>query len=179
MGDPFAQEKVYEALAYFSRNVKYAGKLKLFKLLYYLDLLVFRRTGNTVTGLRYEAWPFGPVPASLDQEFGNPESELHRRFSVERHQRIESEFEVTIDTDPEKLEAYQHTVRHIPGSIRPRAPYRHRFLTRREQLVAEYLAEVFREAKADEMTDISHNKFGPWKKAISRGNKVGSQSASN
>jgi uncharacterized phage-associated protein len=173
MSDPFAKEKLYEALDFFSRNVKYAGKVKLFKLLYYLDLMVLRRTGKTVTGLRYEAWPMGPVPVSLDQQFGDPASELHQRFEIKEHQKIESEILVNLDTDEEQLETYQHSVHFIPSSVRSRTPYTHRFLTLREQGIAKLIAEVFYEAKASDMSDISHNKFGPWQKAIMRAKKEG------
>ena len=173
MSDPFAKEKLYEALDFFSRNVKYAGKVKLFKLLYYLDLMTFRRTGKTVTGQRYEAWPKGPVPRNLDEEFRDPQSELHRRFDVREHQRIESDVFINLDTDEEQLETYQHSVQFVPSTVHSRTPYSHRFLTRREQDIAKLIAEVFYEAKASEMSDISHNKFGPWQKALLRGKKEG------
>lgn len=171
MSDPFTKEKLYEALDYFSRNVKHAGKVKLFKLLYFLDLMVLRRTGKSVTGLRYEAWPMGPVPAELEREFQDPSSELHQRFEVKLHQRIESDLAVSLDTDEAELEAFRSTVQYIPGSIRGHMPYRHRFLTRREQGLAERLAEIFRDANAEAMSDVSHGKMGPWQKAIFRGRR--------
>lgn len=173
MPEPFAIEKRYEALDYFSRNVKYAGKVKLFKLLYYLDLLVFRRTGKMVTGLRYEAWPMGPVPAELDAEFKDPSSELHQRFEVKESARVENYIETTIDTDESQLEAASYFVTHTPTTIRGRRSYQHRFLTRREQQIAQDLAEMFNEATAKDMTDVSHGKFGPWRKAVTKGKQLG------
>lgn len=115
----------------------------------------------------------GPVPTALDGEFQNPASELHQRFEVTPYQRVESEIAMTIDTDEAALEAFERTVHHIPGSVRGRTPYRHRFLTRREQDIANLLAEIFREATAAQMTDVSHQKFGPWRKALRRGDREG------
>lgn len=174
MNDPFAKEKVYEALDFFSRNVNHAGKIKLFKLLYYLDLLTFRRTGQTVTGLRYEAWPMGPVPAELDQEFRNRTSELHRRFEVEASHQIERPpSDESADLDIGVFQIREADIQYVPTTIRGRTPYQHNYLTRREQQIAERLAEIFRDATAEEMTDISHGKTGPWRKAIIRGKREG------
>jgi uncharacterized phage-associated protein len=170
---PFAREKLYEALDFFSRNVKYAGKVKLFKLLFYLDLMMFRRTGKTVTGLKYEAWPMGPVPADLDREFSEPSSEFRQRFDVTESKRVEYSALVTIDTPAESLGAAARAVSYIPTSIKCRRPGPARYLTKREQQIAAYLAEVFLNAKAEEMSDISHNKSGPWMKARTKGKKQG------
>jgi uncharacterized phage-associated protein len=175
--DPFRKERLYEALDFFSRNVKYAGKVKLFKLLFYLDLLVFRRTGRTVTGLTYQAWPKGPVPAELDNEFKDPHSELHQRFEIKDGQRRmdQTYLEVTIDTDEFALqEAHATTTTtYIPTSIRCRHPLELQHLNRREQRIARLLAEIFYDALADDMSDVSHGKSGPWMKAKTRGRKEG------
>ena len=173
LNDPFSKEKLYEALDFFSRNVRYPGKIKLFKLLYYLDLMAFRRTGQTVTGLTYQAWPMGPVPAELNQEFQDPSSELHRRFDVSEHQKLEQTADVTIDTDEAHLESFTYSLTHIPGSIKSWHPIELRHLTRREKQIAALLAEVFHDAKAAEMSDVSHGKSGPWMKAKTRGKKAG------
>lgn len=173
MNDPFAKEKLYEALDYFSRNVKYPGKVKLFKLLYYLDLMVFRRTGRRVTGLSYEAWPMGPVPAELDRQFKDRSSELHVRFDVTDSHVLEESVDVTIDTQEAHLEARRSTAIRVPTKIKSRRPVVIRHLTRREQAIAQELAEIFRELRADQMSDFSHGKFGPWRKAVTRGEKLG------
>lgn len=55
------RQKLVEAVLYFATNVKKLGKVKLFKLLYFLDFEHFRDTGRSVTGMDYVAWKMGPV----------------------------------------------------------------------------------------------------------------------
>ena len=43
------------------------GKVKLNKLLYYLDFVSFRDNGCSVTGDKYINKEFGPVPKSIDE----------------------------------------------------------------------------------------------------------------
>jgi uncharacterized phage-associated protein len=167
------REKLYEALAYFAGNVRHAGTIKLFKLLYYLDLMHFRRTGRTVTGLVYEAWPMGPVPRELDNEFRDRKSNLHERFEIEKYRQIDEYGASTIDSKTEAVGRGVAESKFIPGAIRSKTPYRHQYLTMREMQLARQLAEIFRDATAEMMTDISHNKFGPWRKALQRANKQG------
>lgn len=178
MANPIQREKMFEALAFFSANVRYAGQLKLYKLLYYLDLVHFRQTGRVVTGLIYQAWPMGPVPPELDREFSSEHSELKNRFTFKRYTKQDRDYEVpTIDSDPEELtaaaERNSHRPGFLPGSITPNKPYKRQYLTEREQKLANMLAEVFHDATAKQMSDISHNKFGPWRKALFNANRTG------
>lgn len=59
------RQKLLNAIIYFTKNVKRPSKLKIFKLLYFLDFEHFRITGKSVTGLDYYALDFGPVPMDL------------------------------------------------------------------------------------------------------------------
>ncbi len=177
MANPIQREKMYEALAYFAASVRNPGQLKLFKLLYYLDLMHFRRTGRKVTDLTYQAWPMGPVPPELNSEFMQDSSELKRRFNVERF-RQESGTPVvpTIDSDADQLEraaTSSGSKGFLPGSLKPKTPYKQQYLSKREQDIATLLAEVFRDATAEQMSDVSHNKFGPWKKALHKAKQTG------
>ena len=52
------------------------GKVKLFKLLYFLDFEHFKATGRSVTGLDYFAWQMGPVPAALFDEIETPQPDM-------------------------------------------------------------------------------------------------------
>ena len=70
------REKLINAIIYFVRNTKHCHKLKLFKLLSFLDFEHYRQTGRSVTGLHYDAWPKGPVPSHLDEELEKPGSDL-------------------------------------------------------------------------------------------------------
>ena len=74
------REKLLNALIYFSENVLYLGKTKLFKLLNYLDFLHYQKTGRSVTGLRYYAWEKGPVPKDLQNELKRPSKDFNEHF---------------------------------------------------------------------------------------------------
>ena len=56
------RQKLLIAIIYFTKNVKKPSKVKIFKLLYFLDFKHFQQTGRNVTNLDYFALEFGPVP---------------------------------------------------------------------------------------------------------------------
>jgi uncharacterized phage-associated protein len=170
---PIQREKTYEALAFFSANVRHAGRLKLFKLLYYLDLIHFRRTGRVVTGLVYEAWPMGPVPAELDNEIKDKTSDLYRHFDIRSYKKVDHYETPTIDSSDDDLAIAEYEPKYVPGAFIPKTKFKHAFLTMREMEVAELLAEIFRDVTAEVMTDVSHNKFGPWRKALLASKSLG------
>ena len=62
------RQKLIHAIIYFASNTRACSKIKMFKLLYFLDFEHFKTTGRSVTGLKYSAWKFGPVPTSLVSE---------------------------------------------------------------------------------------------------------------
>src|ERR1700732_4509384 len=74
MLNTYDREKLVEAVLFFSQNVKKLGKVKLFKLLYFLDFEHYRDTGRSVTGMEYVAWKMGPVPSTLHDELETPET---------------------------------------------------------------------------------------------------------
>ena len=70
----YSQEKLINLIIYFTKNTKYCGILKLCKLLYFADFKHFKETGESITGMSYQAWPYGPVPTKLYMEVTrNPE----------------------------------------------------------------------------------------------------------
>src|SRR3990170_4026398 len=62
------REKLLQAILFFATNVHYPSKVKIFKLLFFLDFEHFNETGKSVTNLKYYAFPFGPVPGDLHDE---------------------------------------------------------------------------------------------------------------
>ncbi len=72
------RERLINAIVYFSNETLYAGKTKLFKLLYALDFEHFRETGKSVTGLNYKAWDKGPVPETLYHEMKSPKIDFNQ-----------------------------------------------------------------------------------------------------
>lgn len=63
------KDKYENAILYFIKycNSSYLGKVKLNKLLYYLDFISFRDQGCSITGDEYINKEFGPVPKSIDE----------------------------------------------------------------------------------------------------------------
>ena len=72
------REKLLNALIYFSENVMNPSKTKYYKLLNYLDFMHFQRTGRSVTGLDYFAYPRGPLPKALSKEWDNPKQDFNQ-----------------------------------------------------------------------------------------------------
>lgn len=140
--------KLLDAIVFFVENTRHCGAVKLFKLLYFLDMLHFRETGRSVTGLQYTALPYGPLPTDLYDEMSSPKEDLAGT--------------ITIKAPPEGKNKEQAPTRTV---ITPIAPWRDRYLSVREKRIATELAEIFRDANADEMSKVSHAAGGPWEKA--------------
>ena len=66
------REKLVQCVVFFAGSVRKLGKVKLFKLLYFLDFQHYRETGRSVTGMDYYAWQMGPVPVALYSELDGP-----------------------------------------------------------------------------------------------------------
>ena len=161
-------EKLVEAIGFFVRSTRSCGTIKLFKLLYWLDYHHFRETGRSVTGLEYFALPMGPVPTELYDQLKDRKGLLAENFDITSPRRVDTEDRSrTIDDDEPTGE--NGGAKFIPASIKPKKPYVRRYLTKREQRIAERLAEIFKDANAKDISDISHVRGGPWRKALKSG----------
>jgi uncharacterized phage-associated protein len=142
------KEKLANAILYFVKNTKNCGKTKLFKLLYFLDFLHFKRYGTTVTGLDYYTWPKGPVPQKLYSEFAEEDgSEIYKDF-----------FKIIRKTDPDDPKQF-YSFRFIP-----KAQFNHKIFSPRELKIMEEVAFQFKNSSASEISEISHLKNKPWYK---------------
>lgn len=139
------RQKLLEAAAYFVSNTKYCGLVKLFKLLYYTDMLHFREAGRSVTGLDYRALPYGPVPTELYGEVQAPKTDMSSVLLIEAPPKGE------VSEDSPK--GTRIRVVKNPGTAD---------LTRRELRIIHEVAEVFRDVTAEQISDISHSRNGPW-----------------
>lgn len=133
--------KLLNALTYFSENTIWAGKVKLFKLLYFLDFIHFEKTGRSVTGLTYNAWPLGPVPEDVDNEWAKPSVDFNEHFIRDNHELKTGR---------------------VRQAIRPRKVFRPEIFTERELNLLELLAKRHFRHTAKDMTDASHFETGPW-----------------
>jgi len=134
------REKLLNAVLYFLRNTKHCGTTKLCKLLYYLDFLHFRQTGRSVTGLRYYAWGYGPVPSDFWREVTkSPGKDLLQIVAIS-----------------EKAKAEDFT------EMKPKGRFDARWFSKREMRIIEYLSRHFRDARADQMVKVAHMRNQPW-----------------
>lgn len=143
------REKLLNAIIFFCNNTKHCYKLKLMKLLYYLDFWHFKETGRSVTGHTYKAWGKGPVPTKVYWEIdpkNNPDDLKEYLF-------IEEEIFDEIN-NKKKL------------NIKPKKEFNNKIFTKRELEILGRIAEVFRDATGDIMKDSTHMKNAPWDKTI-------------
>lgn len=143
------REKLINAMVFFASKTLNCGKVKLFKLLYFLDFEHYRQTGRTVTGLEYFAFPMGPVPKKLDKELERMKEDLRRKIEIEK---IETKYE-----NPLNL-------------IKPKAGFDDSHFTQREMRIMKGLVKEFYLTKAQEISDLSHLKTQPWHKIYHENN---------
>lgn len=143
-----SREKLLNAIAYFAQYTKYCGRVKLFRLLYKLDCEHFKQTGRTVTGLTYQAWKFGPVPAKLNQEWDSPEEDFEKFISIEVGQSENFKREI----------AYPHMA------------FDRSHFSKRELRLLTHLVERYANAKDVEITDTDN---GAWAKIWALGKGFG------
>jgi len=141
------KEKRINAIRYFCKHTKKLSETKLYKLLFFLDFLHFKEVGRPVTDLEYFAWDYGPVPTKL--------------FFEIKEKRAPKEILKCIVPERDLLS----------GEIRGqyfksiKSPDLEVFSEREIRILKE-VSDIFRDAKATEMTEITHLKNEPWHKTL-------------
>lgn len=135
------REKLINAIIYFSENVNNAGKVKIFKMLYFLDFMSFEETGKSVTGLQYFAWDMGPVPEELFYELKSPTKELTNHL-LKRNKKY-----------PSGVTQEVYEARH---------KFESQWFSDYELALMGKLAKTHFNDFAKDMTDKSHFETGPW-----------------
>ncbi len=137
------REKLVNAIIYFAKHTKKCGKTKLLKLLYFLDFCHFKYTGKSVTALEYFAWEWGPVPKDLYQELSEKQimkSDLARAITIAKADSFEK--------------------------ISPKQKFNDEYFTNREKKLLKNLSEIFRDANAEDMMEVTHLKNQPWDRTL-------------
>lgn len=149
------REKLLNAIVYFLRETKHCHTLKLFKLLNFADFEHFRQTGRTITGLDYRALPKGPVPTVLlDEIKRGGEADLKAAINL---------FEVKDDITDALLRR----------DLKARAQFDKQWFTKRELTILQRVAEFFKETRAEDMSQISHQNKKPWSEVYKDGKGTG------
>jgi len=141
------QEKLSDAILFFVNHTKSCGITKLLKLLFFLDFTHFQQTGRSVTGQVYRAWRRGPAPSDVWRELrrGAP-TFLSDAVSIANVPNEEND--------------------RTFAKISPKRKYDGRFFSKREQRILDNLAEIYRDAKTNEMVEITHLKNSPWDRTL-------------
>jgi len=142
------REKLIQSIIFFVQNTKNCGKVKLFKLLYFLDFEHFRDTGRSVTGLTYSAWPMGPVPVDLFAEIETPQPDLAEALHFK--------------------ETPIRGGRQTMLTVTPQIQFSDRHFTKRELAHMKRLADRYKASLSDDMVEATHLENLPWDKVYSQ-----------
>ena len=143
------REKLLNAILFFAKKVKHPSRIKIFKLLFFLDFLHFKQTGRPVTNQKYYAWKFGPVPKEFWEEL--------------KDQNIPSDFKRFIS-----IESYVMEPDKQGFNFRAKKSANLSIFTPRERKILKNLAFIFKDATPTQLTEITHLKNTPWERTISK-----------
>lgn len=115
------------------------------KLLFYFDFFHFQQTGKTVTGLEYHAWDRGPVSPMLYEELSNMKPDMAKEIAV---------------VPLEKLK-----------KIKTKNKFSEDYFTPRQLKLLKHIAFIFYNAKAEDMTEVTHLPNQPWHKTLTQKGK--------
>lgn len=146
------REKLLNAIVYFSENVNFFGKIKLFKLLYFFDFEHYKLTGRSSTGLDYYAWDKGPVPKALFDELDNPKPDFLNKIKLEN-----------------KKTKYNKPM--LCVSKLDNAVFETSVFSKRELKILKDLVLKYKNFKADEMVEDTHLENHPWDQIYNRLNQ--------
>ncbi len=138
------EQKMVNAIMFFSKKVKYPFKLKMFKLLHYLDFFHFVEAGRPVTNQKYKAFEKGPVPDALYQQMAS------NGFSDYFKERIKPVSRPDIGEGVVEFK--------VKKGKKPDL----NVFSAREKRILEKVAEMFRDLNADDMSNCSHLENKPW-----------------
>lgn len=134
------RSKLINLILFYSQNVDYCGKIKLFKLLYFTDFEHYKQTGRSVTGMEYFAWKMGPVPKVLMDEIDTPNQDLATAVKFTK-KKIKNGFML---------------------SISPLMEFDKSHFSKRELRLIDGFANQYRQTKADDMVEATHLENLPW-----------------
>ena len=143
------RKKLLNAVLFFSKNTKHSNVTKVSKLLYFLDFTHFRQTGYPCIGLNYFAFEKGPVPKDfwLEVKEGHVPEDFRDKLALLT--RVD-------ELDPSRKEIV----------FRAKADPDLSIFTPREIEILKDLAFIFEEAKARDISEVSHLPKEPWDTTI-------------
>ena len=145
MQTSFYRQKLLNSVLFFAQNTKHLNLSKISKLLYFLDFMHFKQTGYPSIGLKYYTFRKGPVPKDFWLELidGNVPDDFMGKFAL---------IPRTDDFAPDYKEL----------EIRATEPPDLSFFTPREVKIMKDLAFIYKDARAWQISDVSHLPRQPW-----------------
>jgi len=147
------ENKILNAIKYFVINTQKVGRTKLFKLLYFWDFYYFEKHGKSISGFKYFAYPFGPVPKELFESIDNDKLPDY----------LDSQIEIVEDTEYENDDGFKRfkvVLKNKVIDLDVFTPY--------EKEMMQKVVEIFKYASAKDMTEASHFHNMPWKITIDK-----------
>ena len=139
------RERLINAIAYFAKKVKFARKVKMFKLLFILDFKHFEETGLPVTDSEYFAWDFGPVPKELFEEIGE--------------KGIPDDLAQLVRIIPNQMEG---GTKSFEFKVLGNAKIDLTVFSPRQLRIMDNLVFVYKDVSGTDMSEISHLPNSPW-----------------
>lgn len=147
----FYRRKLLNAILYFvkKRGRKLTTITVLAKLLFYFDFEHFKETGYPAIGLRYYAFPWGPLPLDFWGEVkdGVVPPDFKGKLQIT---------ELQDEVDRSKHTLLFNTTANPDMDV----------FTPREQRILEQLAFIFKEASVKDIVTASHQRGTPWSKTV-------------
>lgn len=143
----FYRVKLINAILCFAHNTRKPNLTKILKLLYLLDFQHFKETGYPSINLVYYTWPHGPVPKDFYEEVkdGNVPEDFAGKCAIIPSGRWEQDF-------PDRSEYIFKSIKEPDMSV----------FTPHELRIIESLCEIYRDATAQQMKEVTHLPKQPW-----------------
>lgn len=139
------KNKIANVIIYFAKNAtpknKPLGITKLMKLLFYFDFGFYAQTGLSSTGLKYFAWPQGPVPKDVWVNLKEKDTNLDLKNKVRLLPNREDDLSTAVTTT-KKFTSDEFTDLELD--------------------LLEKIAFMYKELTAKEISKLSHEKDKPW-----------------
>jgi uncharacterized phage-associated protein len=145
------EQKILNGIKYFIIKTKNVGRTKLFKLLYFLDFMHFKKYGTSVTGYEYYTFSFGPVP----QKLYNQMKDNNLPASFKEHLVC---IEEKMDNEEDDYKQFKFKLKNKKIDLEWFSP--------NELEILEQVAFIFKDVPAKSMTEITHLHNSPWSKTV-------------
>jgi uncharacterized phage-associated protein len=116
-----------------------------------LDFIHFKQAGKPVTDLEYYAYDYGPVPLRLHKEI------TENRIPEDMKKCIE------ISAQKDSITGETKIIEFFPKTKPDLGVF-----SEREMKILEDVALIFKNAKAEEISEVSHLKNEPWEQTVKR-----------